>query len=351
MLGRMGLDETLVGFVQSHAPRTPLASWPVQSTVSFLQKTLAETDSRRARIHVVGTRGSGRRTFAAAVCAQLNFPLLVIDTDAIDEAGWRRIYLHAQRHAYLTGCALAWTGENLARRSWPQGITPFPMQFMIVEPGQDLPSDADAAERTVVLPTNNARERGTLWQEHLPATKSWPKKSFHELAEQHHFQPAEIASAGRAGPENPQQAVRFAREASRTRLGQLAQRIECPFTMDDLVVSKPLSAALEDIEYEARSRHGFWERTDAQRLFPQGRGLLALFSGPPGTGKTMGAQVLAARLNYDLYRINLATVVSKWVGETSQNLDRILTRAKAENLPPSVIADRMAEERVKNAGR
>jgi SpoVK/Ycf46/Vps4 family AAA+-type ATPase len=54
---------------------------------------------------------------------------------------------------------------------------------------------------------------------------------------------------------------------------------------------------------------------------------MALFSGPPGTGKTMAAQVMAAALGYDLFRVDLAGVVSKWVGETSQNFERILTRA------------------------
>ena len=62
-------------------------------------------------------------------------------------------------------------------------------------------------------------------------------------------------------------------------------------------------------------------------MFPQGRGLIALFSGPPGTGKTMAAQVIAAQLGLDLYRIDLSAVVSKYVGETSQRLESILSRA------------------------
>jgi SpoVK/Ycf46/Vps4 family AAA+-type ATPase len=63
-----------------------------------------------------------------------------------------------------------------------------------------------------------------------------------------------------------------------------------------------------------------------RRLFFQGRGLMVLFSGPPGTGKTLAAQVIAAELGLDLFRIALLTVVSKYAGETSKNLERILSR-------------------------
>jgi len=85
---------------------------------------------------------------------------------------------------------------------------------------------------------------------------------------------------------------------------------------------------LEDFVFEARERKMFWEQENARRLFPQGRGLIGLFSGPPGTGKTMAAQVIAANLGLDLFRIDLSSVVSKYVGETSQNLERILSRAE-----------------------
>ena len=92
---------------------------------------------------------------------------------------------------------------------------------------------------------------------------------------------------------------------------------------------EPLQRALSDFIFEARDRAEFWENPAARRLFPQGRGLFALFTGTPGTGKTMAAQVVAAALGLDLFRISLAAVVSKYVGETAKNLNRILARAEA----------------------
>jgi SpoVK/Ycf46/Vps4 family AAA+-type ATPase len=113
----------------------------------------------------------------------------------------------------------------------------------------------------------------------------------------------------------------------RRRLGKLAQLLECPFTWDDLIVTDHLKEALQNLLFEARTRAAFWERPEARRLFPQGRGLIGLFSGLPGTGKTMAAQVIAANLGLDLFRIDLSSVVSKYVGETSQNLEKVLSQA------------------------
>ena len=60
-------------------------------------------------------------------------------------------------------------------------------------------------------------------------------------------------------------------------------------------------------------------------------GTMALFAGPSGTGKTMSAEVLAAETGRDLYRIDLAGVVSKYIGETEKNLDRVFEKAAAND--------------------
>jgi SpoVK/Ycf46/Vps4 family AAA+-type ATPase len=98
--------------------------------------------------------------------------------------------------------------------------------------------------------------------------------------------------------------------------------------MQDLVVQRQVSEVLRDFIYEAEERSALWAKDNIRRLFPQGRSLMALLSGPSGTGKTMSAQVIAAELGLDLFRIDLAAVVSKYVGETSRNLQRILSRAR-----------------------
>ena len=67
------------------------------------------------------------------------------------------------------------------------------------------------------------------------------------------------------------------------------------------------------------------------RKLSLGKGVNALFAGPSGTGKTMAAEIIANELRLDLYRIDLAGVVSKYIGETEKNLDRVFRAAESAN--------------------
>ncbi len=321
------LHEALAGIAQPCPSRTPIASWPLAETSQWIRRLIESETPARVRVTVQGARGSGRRTFAAAVSAELGLTLLALDADQVDDAQWRRVYRLAQRQAYLDRRALAWHGESLTQRPWPAAIQPFPLQFVIVEPAREATPCPDLVERKVRMPGLSVAERSELWRHHLPGAQVWPEAGFRQLTERYRVHIGDIASVASSGAAGPEEAGLRVREASRGRLGNLAQFLHCPFHWDDLVVPEQVREALEDIVFEANHRVAFWEQSEPRRLFPQGQGLMALFSGPPGTGKTMAAQVTAASLGYDLFRVDLAGVVSKWVGETSQNLERILTRA------------------------
>ena len=198
---------------------------------------------------------------------------------------------------------------------------------MITDAERALPAAAHTVDYSVVLPALSVDCRRALWQRHAPWSTRWPDADFESLVRQHRALPGDIARIAMRGESSAAVTGGLLRTAARESLGQLAQRLECPFGRDDLIVTAQVSEALDDLLFEAHDRVAFWEQPDARRLFPQGRGLLALFSGPPGTGKTMSAQVVAAALRMDLFRIDLAAVVSKWVGETSRNIDRLLRRA------------------------
>ena len=326
--GRQSLDPYLVGVATILPPLEALQDWPVEETVAFIKHLAYGETAGRVRVHVVGPPGSGRRTLAAAIAARLGLVLLAIDSDRVELEHWPRVYLRAQRQAYLDGVALAWSGEAVIQRPWPQKVASFPIQFLILEPGQVARYQPDLIEQHLEVPPLSLDERRQLWRHYVPSSAAWPHEAFEALVQRFRITVGEITAVARKEPAGPGQAAVLVREAARERLGKLAQLIECPFTWDDLVVPEHLRGILEDLVFEAGERVAFWERPEARRLFPQGRGLLALFSGPSGTGKTMAAQVIAASLGLDLFRIDLAAVVSKYVGETSQNLERILSRAQ-----------------------
>ncbi len=100
----------------------------------------------------------------------------------------------------------------------------------------------------------------------------------------------------------------------------LANPLPLPFGWADLVLAPATTAHLREFEVQARRRGEVLDDWGLARLTPLGRGITALFAGPSGTGKTMAAQVLARSLGLDLYRVDLAGVVNKYIGETEKHL-------------------------------
>jgi Mrp family chromosome partitioning ATPase len=113
------------------------------------------------------------------------------------------------------------------------------------------------------------------------------------------------------------------------RLGDLAQRVEVRQTWDDLVLAPDLVDQAAALVARVRHAHLVLEDWGFGSKLPRGAGVAALFSGPPGTGKSMLAGLLARELELELYQVDLSKVVSKWVGETEKQLSRIFEAAEA----------------------
>jgi hypothetical protein len=328
LMGFSGMDPFLVETAHLGMPLPPLPGWPVAETVEWVRKIVDRRQQGRIRIRVQGVVGSGRKTLAAVISSHLGMPLLAVNADAVADDDWRRFNMHAQRQAFLDRSALAWYGESLSRRAWPAGIPGFPVQFLIVDKAQTIPAAPECVDYEINMMELGREERLDIWKRYIPDSAAWPAGGLSQLADCFRVTVGEIVGVAAKQPGNAEQAGVLIRQQARHRLGKLAQYLDCPFTLDDLVVVAHVRQGLDDFIFEARERTAFWEKPEARRLFPQGRGLMALFSGPSGTGKTMAAQVIAASLGLDLFRIDLSAVVSKYVGETSQNLERILSRAE-----------------------
>lgn len=114
-------------------------------------------------------------------------------------------------------------------------------------------------------------------------------------------------------------------------LAELAHKIEPRYTWDDLVLPETQIEMLREMVNMVKSRALVLDAWGLGRKLTAGMGVSALFSGPPGTGKTLAAQIMAHELGIDVYRIDLSTVVSKYIGETEKNLERIFTEASQSN--------------------
>ncbi|MBI2767716.1 MAG: ATP-binding protein [Chloroflexi bacterium] len=111
-------------------------------------------------------------------------------------------------------------------------------------------------------------------------------------------------------------------------LGELAQRIDARATWDDIVLPAHHLQTLREIGLHLRHADRVFGEWGLATKSARGLGISALFAGPSGTGKTMAAEVLANDVGRELYRVDLSTVVSKYVGETEKNLRRVFDAAE-----------------------
>ncbi len=329
ILGSNGLDPILVGRVSFPAAKPSLENWPVDAVEEQIKRILDFNRFQKVRLAIEGLEGSGRRTFATHIAALFGRRLMTVNVEGIEADEWDAIYMHAQRQAYLDGFSIAWHGENLPEIHWPKDIYPVQLQFAAIDKGQVLQSETDVIDIKTSLKPLSIGMRRDLWQTLVPVCQDWPKDEFEELVKRYACTPSQISLIGQRAAESPSAAIEILREANRHRLGKLAQRLPSTFTWEDVSLHPHLLESLQDFVFEAKEREVWWEGNAATRLFPQGKGLMAMFSGSSGTGKTMTAQVIAASLQLDLFRIDLSSVISKYIGETSKHIDRILAQAQS----------------------
>jgi len=121
------------------------------------------------------------------------------------------------------------------------------------------------------------------------------------------------------------------RQQSNEKLGELARKIEPKYVWNDIVLPGDQFEQLRSICSYVKYRPLVYGEWGFHQKLSLGKGLNVLFSGPSGTGKTMAAEIIANELGLDLYKIDLSMVVSKYIGETEKNLDRIFKEAQDSN--------------------
>jgi hypothetical protein len=156
------------------------------------------------------------------------------------------------------------------------------------------------------------------------------------LATQYPFAPALIHHAAKAAKARaagraiePDDIYAGVRAVLDDRLGHFAKRIEVTQMWDDLVLPQDQQDAITYLVARIRRRRTVYEQWGFAAKVGKGLGVSALFSGPPGTGKTMVAALIAKELGLELYQVDMAKLVSKWIGETERNLAELFDAAEA----------------------
>ncbi|HEX3761950.1 MAG TPA: ATP-binding protein [Kofleriaceae bacterium] len=137
--------------------------------------------------------------------------------------------------------------------------------------------------------------------------------------------------AGRppGAPLSPSELQAGIRQNVAERLGGLAERVVIKQTWNELVLADDVMTRVVGLVGRVRHAHMVYEQWGYRSKMPRGVGVAALFSGPPGTGKTMVAGLIANELELELYQVDLSKVVSKWIGETEKQLAQVFDAAEA----------------------
>ncbi len=206
--------------------------------------------------------------------------------------------------------------------------------------GADMQGN-DSPLLSVAFTSLTATERTALWEELLAgASDALPQKEIAILAGQFNLSSGQIIAASSTAMSAALQAKRSlemsdlfkaARLHSGHHLAELARKMKPRYVWEDLILPETPLTMLKEMVSMVQARPMVLETWGLGRKLTAGAGISALFAGPPGTGKTLAAQIMANRLGIDLYRIDLSTVVSKYVGETEKQLEQIFTEASQSN--------------------
>ena len=159
-----------------------------------------------------------------------------------------------------------------------------------------------------------------------------------DLAGMYRFTPGEISAAVRAAGDRARSSggvvmaddlISGCRAQCSRRLEELARPIRTVHHWQDLILPEEHLAQLRDMHVYFKQRDLVFDEWAFGSRVGGGRGYHALFAGPPGTGKTMAAGIIAAELRLEAYRIDLASMISKYIGETEKNLSAIFREAEA----------------------
>ncbi len=289
--------------------------------------------NRACTVVVRGLAGSPRIEILGSVARAMGNGLLEVDGQTITDPERRRLIgpLATLTNAIPVLSFELGTGEtveipSLVGYSGPVGISA----------GCDGGLAGPQMDRSVTinLPPEKPEQRLRYWQQELKDHSIEDLQTIANgftLSGGHIRRTAKVAATHAAMDGRSKIISADVRQATRNlgqRLEFLATRLEDGGKWPDLVVPASTERGLRDLE--SRCRHREQLATLLGPDLPGGlnRGVRGLFEGPSGTGKTLAARILAAELGLDLYRVDLAALMNKYIGETEKNLSRVLSRAE-----------------------
>jgi AAA+ superfamily predicted ATPase len=367
LLGQGGLDRRLVSCCRLLTSPAGAADEPVPTDIweALVGTVDAAWGRRPSRLYFQGPKHADKQATAQALAGELGAPLLVSNLAQLPPADYTldEILTLIFREAWLHGALLYLDDVDALQCDERARCREVLARQLARHPGVTILAGAQAWAPLGVEPLGvlavpfampDVDRRRRIWEQALAAYgAALAPEELDALAERFRLAPGQIREAmltahNRAGwrlaadrhdpgpdpaPPAPTLAELFA--ASRGQTGHdltaLARKIEPIYGWDDIILPSDPLAQLREICQRVAQRQRVMGAWGFEGKLSHGKGVSALFSGPPGTGKTMAAEVIARELGLDLFKVDLAAVVSKYIGETEKNLERIFTAAADAN--------------------
>jgi len=310
---------------------------------------LAAPAESRAPLRMVmtGRRGSGRHSLIAALAARVGRSIACIDCQRLPRAG--KLMARALRQelfrALLRGCVPVVSGIELADPADAEGLDQLKQTLrahpgpVVIRAAPEASLPVDPGYVSVTLPTLTESERAAFWRRAVDRARL-AVEDVEQLAARYRIGPGIIEqvighvvarnavagdqAAGDAGSKLDEVAAQHIA----TRLAHVAQHVRRRARFEQVALPEDVIDSIREFIARCNHRKTVYEQWGFDAIVSSARGLTALFYGPPGTGKSMVAGLIARELGLELYRVDLARVVSKWIGETEKNLAEVFDAAE-----------------------
>ncbi len=301
-----------------------------------------------AVLRVWGLPGSGRRLLLRHTAARLSAPLVLLKLEAL---AWAGDGFCQQAEAFCLECRLQgaipvlcgerrthWEAEGRMKELWRVVCGEFGSAWSVAEceifPGEELPCGRVFRVRAEPL---SLMEAGAMWEKMAERYPVAADAAVGEMGSQYRLSPGQIRHVLEEARslcllQGKQEISREMLSRScglilKQELNNRAVRIEPAYRWDQLILPARQKEQLKRACSQVIYKHQVYGAWGMEKTTAYGRGVSLLFAGAPGTGKTMAAQVLAREIGLELYKVELAAVVSKYIGETEKNLEEIFEQA------------------------
>jgi hypothetical protein len=380
LLGGHHIDHRLEGIMSAYSTMQPELQFLPEShrqLVARVVHTALGLPGERYVVQICGWDAASKLAIATAACAEAGLGMRIIAVDALptDLEAFNQVRCLCEREALLSNSALILDCDRLTERNSEGNVGAVPLNGAIARwintltcPVILLSRERRQSDRrpliTLEVDSLSADEQRAIWYQVMgdrrtvpnPTSKTSQKKNSkgnqnnQTQAIDHHIdnlvtyfnlngpaiRSAWTGAISTIDPPNGKDDTQALSNAlwnacltqSRPKLDDLAQFIEARASWADLVLPEKEQSLLQTIAAHVRQRALVYEKWGFAKKSRRGLGISTLFAGSSGTGKTMAAEVLAKELNLNLYKIDLSSVVSKYIGETEKNLRRIFDAAE-----------------------